>query len=488
MPFPARTRTGRFVAEAVTAGERGLLAACVCCAAGLFGDAPRDTFAIAPTATLLSSPETKSLVPGTAGLLAMAIASAKTKPLHARLDAAARTIEQKMIGWRRDFHQNPELGNQEFRTAGVVARHLRALGYDVRENVAVTGVVATLRCGPGPVVALRADMDALPVAEEVDLPFASRARAVWDGADVPVMHACGHDAHTAILMAAAEIFAGMRNELRGTIKLLFQPAEENLPRGEIGGAKRMLAEGAFADPKPDVVFGLHLVTGLPAGTLGYRPGPAHASADSFHITINGRQTHGAVPWKGVDPIVIGSQIVSALQTIESRQVDVNEPSVLTVGTFHAGMRANIIPDRAEMTGTLRTYDDQRRTYMQRRVVEIAENVARGMDGTADVHWEPNGYPVTANDPALTERMLPSLARAAGDGRLRLGQRSMAGEDFSYFAREAPALFFWVGITPHGEDPRTAPANHSPLFHVDESGLLPGLRGTLHLVADFTSSA
>jgi amidohydrolase len=490
MPFPTRGRTGRLVAEAVTAGERGLLAACVCCAAGLFGDAPRDALVTAPNATLLSRPETKSAVPGTAGLLAMAMASAKARPLHARLDAAARTIEQKMIGWRRDFHQNPELGNQEFRTAGVVARHLRALGYDVRENVAVTGVVATLRggAGPGPVVALRADMDALPVAEEVDLPFASRARAVWDGIDVPVMHACGHDAHTAILMAAAEIFAGMRKELRGTIKLLFQPAEENLPRGEIGGAKRMLAEGAFTDPKPDVVFGLHLVTGLPAGTLGYRPGPAHASADSFHITVTGRQTHGAVPWKGVDPIVIGAQVVSALQTIQSRQLDVNDPSVLTVGTFHAGMRANIIPDRAELTGTLRTYDDDRRTYMQRRVIEIAENVARGMDGAADVHWEPNGYPVTANDPALTERMLPSLARAAGEGRLRLGQRSMAGEDFSYFAREAPALFFWVGITPPGEDPRTAPANHSPLFHVDESGLLPGLRGTLHLVADFTGSA
>src|SRR5580658_2764622 len=488
MPFPTRGRTGRFVAEAVTAGERGLLAACVCCAAGLFGAAPRDAFAIAPNATLLSSPETKSL--GTAGLLAMAMASTKTKPLHARLDAAAKTIEQKMIGWRRDFHENPELGNQEFRTAAIVARHLRALGYDVRENVAVTGVVATLRGGggPGPVVALRADMDALPVAEEVDLPFASRARAVWDGVDVPVMHACGHDAHTAILMAAAEVFSGMRNELRGTIKLLFQPAEENLPRGEIGGAKRMLAEGAFADPKPDVVFGLHLVTGLPAGTLGYRPGPAHASADSFHITVRGRQTHGAMPWRGVDPIVIGAQVVSALQTIQSRQLDVNDPSVLTVGTFHSGMRANIIPERAELTGTLRTYDDDRRIYMQRRVTEIAENVARGMDGTADVHWEPNGYPVTANDIALTDRMLPSLARAAGDGRLRLTQRSMAAEDFSYFAREAPGLFFWVGVTPPGEDPRAAAPNHSPRFRVDETGLLPGLRGTLHLVADFTASA
>ena len=503
MIFPTRRRTGPFVAEAVTAGDarphsrRGLLAACVCCAAGLFGDAPTESFAIAPTAALpvLSRPAASGLLQdgfgiGTTGLLALAMASATPRPLHARLDAAARSIEQKMIGWRRDFHENPELGNQEFRTAGVVAGHLRALGYDVRKNVAVTGVVAILRggAGPGPVVALRADMDALPVAEEVDLPFASRARAVWDGVDVPVMHACGHDAHTAILMASAEVLAGMRQELRGTIKLLFQPAEENLPGGEIGGAKRMIAEGAFADPKPDVVFGLHLVTGLPAGTLGYCPGPAHASADTFRITVSGRQTHGAKPWMGVDPIVIGAQVVSALQTIQSRQLDVNDPSVLTVGTFLAGSRANIIPDRAEMTGTLRTYDEDRRDYMQRRVVEIAENVARGMDGAAEVHWEPNGYPVTSNDPALTERMLPSLARAAGEGRLRLARRSMAAEDFSYFAREAPGLFFWVGITPPGEDPRTAPANHSPLFHVDESGLLPGLRGTLHLVADFTGSA
>jgi amidohydrolase len=500
MPLPGK-RSGPFVAESVPAGDvrshsrRGLIAACVCCAAGLFGDAPRPPFAIAPDATLLSGPATKSSMPGSlalgsAGLLAMAMASATARPLHARLDAAAQTVEQKMIAWRRDFHENPELGNQEFRTAGVVARHLRALGYDVRENVAVTGVVATLRggAGPGPVVALRADMDALPVAEEVDLPFASRARAVWDGVDVPVMHACGHDAHTAILMAAAEVFAGVRDELRGTIKLLFQPAEENLPNGEIGGAKRMLAEGAFADPKPDVVFGLHLVTFLPTGTLGYCPGPTHASADTFHITVRGRQTHGAMPWRGVDPIVIGAQIVSALQTIQSRQLDVNDPSVLTVGTFHAGLRANIIPDLAKMTGTLRTYDDDRRAYMQRRVIEIAENVARGMDGTAEVLWEPNGYPVTSNDAALTERMLPSLARAAGNGRLRLGPRSMAGEDFSYFARQAPGLFFWVGVTPPGEDPHTAPANHSPRFHVDETGLLPGLRGTLHLVADFTGSA
>ena len=472
MRFLTRSRASHLLAEAVTPpktvqapSRRGLLAtACACCAAGVFGAAalPRGALAVTPGAV---------------------------RPLHGRLDAAAGAIEARMIEWRRDIHQNPELGNQEVRTAGLVARHLRALGYEVREGVAVTGVVAVLRggAGAGPVVALRADMDALPVPEEVDLPFASRARAQWDGAEVPVMHACGHDCHTAILMAAAEVLAGIRPELRGTLKLLFQPAEENLPRGEIGGAKRMIAEGAFADPKPDVVFGLHMVSGLPAGTLGYRPGPAHASADEFRITVTGRQTHGARPWAGVDPIVIGAQIVSALQTIQSRQVNVDEPSVLTVGQFHAGTRNNIIPDRAEMNGTLRTYDEGRRAYMQRRVTEIAEGIARGMDGGATVHWEPNGYPVTVNNPALTERMLPSLARVAGTEGLRLSPRSTAGEDFSYFAREAPGLFFWVGVAPTGADPAGAAPNHSPRFRVDEAGLLAGLRGTLHLVADFTGS-
>ena len=360
-----------------------------------------------------------------------------------------------MIAWRRAIHQHPELGNQETRTAGLAAEHLRRLGYDVREKVAVTGLVAVLRggAGPGPVVALRADMDALPVAEEVDLPFASRARAQWEGVEVPVMHACGHDCHTAILMAAAEVLAAHRSELRGTVKLLFQPAEESLPGGEIGGARRMLEEGAFADPKPDAVFGLHVLSSLPTGVIAYRPGPAHASSDNFRIVVRGRQTHGAMPWEGVDPVVIGAQVVSALQTIQSRQVDVNDPSVLTIGTIHGGSRHNIIPDRVEMTGTLRTYDEGRRRYMMRRVQEVTEAVARGMDGSAEVEWAPNGYPALVNDPGLADRMAPSLARVAGSERLRVNPRHTASEDFSYFAQQAPGLFFWVGVTPPGEDPR-----------------------------------
>jgi amidohydrolase len=330
-------------------------------------------------------------------------------------------------------------------------------------------------------------MDALPVAEEIPSPFASRAKAQWDGAEVPVMHACGHDCHTAILMGAAEVLANAKQQLRGTVLLVFQPAEENLPQGEIGGAKRMLAEGAFADPKPDVVLGLHVVSGLPVGTLGYCAGPAHASADEFRISIKGKQTHGARPWQGVDPVVIGSQIVSALQTIQSRQVDIADPSVLTVATFHAGNRNNIIPDDAVLTGTLRTYSEDRRRYFMRRVQEIAQAVAKGMDGSADVLWWPNGYPPLVNDPALMERMLPTLARVSGAGRLKLSPRSMAAEDFSYFAQTAPGLFFWVGVTGADQDPRTAAPNHSPRFKADDAGLLPGLRGLLHLVADYSAS-
>jgi amidohydrolase len=404
-------------------------------------------------------------------------------------DDAARAVEGRMIAWRRDIHQHPELGNQERRTAALAAAHLRALGYDVREGVAVTGIVAHLRgeAGPGPVLALRADMDALPVEEEVDLPFRSRAKATWAGQEVSVMHACGHDCHVAILMAAAEVLAAQRRNLRGTLKLIFQPAEENLPNDEVGGARRMLDEGAF-DIRPDAVFGLHVSSGLKAGEIGYRPGPASASSDEFTIGVTGRQTHGARPWDGVDPIVVGAQIVTALQTIQSRQVSPSEASVLTVGQFHAGNRSNIIPDRAWMNGTLRTYSEDRRQYMMRRTKEIAEGVATGMDARAEVRWGANGYPPNVNDPALTERMAPTLSRVAGEGKLRLTQASTTAEDFAYFSRAVPGVFFNVGITAPDADPRRVATNHSPRFRVDESGLVTGLRAMLHMVADFTGSA
>ncbi len=451
-------RPSRFVAEAVSPiSRRGLISGCACaCGVGALGVRP-----------------------------ARAAQAGPTRPEHATLDSGARAIEARMVAWRRDFHANPDLGNQESRTAAIVAAHLRGLGLDVRERVAVTGIVATLKGGlPGPVIALRADMDALPVAEEVALPYASRKTADWDGGQTPVMHACGHDCHTAILMAAAEVLAANRATLRGTIKFIFQPAEENLPQGEIGGARRMLAEGAFETPRPDVVFGLHMVSGMHAGLLGYSAGNTSASADEFRIQVNGRQTHGARPWAGVDPIVIGAQIVTALQTIESRQVDVGEPSVLTVGTFEAGNRSNIIPDHAVMTGTLRTYDPKRRAFMQRRVNEIARDIAHGMDGSADVLWQPNGYPVLVSNVALTERMVPSLARVGGADGVRVLEPAMAAEDFAFFANEVPGMFFRVGATAPDIDPRTAPPNHSPRFHVDDSGMLQGLRATLHIVADY----
>ena len=429
------------------------------------------------------------MVLGPVSFAATDIMAAPTRPIHAQLDAAAAAIEDRMIGWRRDIHQNPELGNQEVRTSALVVGHLRALGYEVREKVAVTGVVAVLRgdAGAGPVVALRADMDALPVVEPPGLPFVSHVRATWDGQDVGAMHACGHDCHTAILMAVAEVLAAHKDQLRGVVKLLFQPAEENLARGEIGGARRMLAEGAFDNPKPDAVFGLHVVPALPTGVIAYRPGLSQASSDEFRITVSGRQTHAAFPWAGVDPIVAASQIVSALQSIESRQVNVDEPSVLSVGTFHGGLRANIIPDQVVMTGTLRTMSEDRRQFMKRRVSELTESVARGMDATAKVDWLPNGYPVLSNDADLTERVTPTLARVAGPGRLRLGPAIMATEDFAFFAQAVPGVFFRIGITPPDQDPAHAAPNHSPLFKVDEAGLLPGMRAMLHLVADYTGS-
>lgn len=465
MSLPFLRSAHRLSADAVdpTLPRRRLLAgACACCLAGL----PRATWAAA------------------------GLSAAPARPLHERLDAAARAVETQMIAWRRDIHQHPELGNQEARTAGLVAAHLRRLGYEVRERVAVTGVVGTLRggAGSGPVVALRADMDALPVAEQVDLPFASRARAQWEGAEVPVMHACGHDCHTAILMAVAEVLAANRDAIRGAVKLVFQPAEEGLPRGEVGGARRMLDEGAFDDPRPDAVFGLHVIARAPTGLIAYNPVRAHASSDEFRILVRGRQTHAAFPWDGLDPVVAAAQVVTALQSIESRQVNVAEPSVLTVATIHGGNRSNIIPDQVELSGTLRTLSEERRSFMKRRVEEVADLVTRGMGASATVEWMPNGYPVTMNDPALAERMAPSLARVVGAERVRVAPPVMATEDFSYYAQRVPGLFFWVGITPPGEGVSQAAPNHSPRFQVDEAGLLPGLRAMLHLVADYTGSA
>ncbi len=413
-------------------------------------------------------------------------ATTAASSLATAIDAAAASIEAKVIAWRRDLHANPELGNREFRTAGLVAEHLRALGFDeVTTGVAHTGVVGLLKGAlPGPVVALRADMDALPVTEEVDIPFASKVKAQWNGETVGVMHACGHDAHVAILMGVAEVLAGLRAGLKGTVKFLFQPAEEMPPDGEEGGAKLMVEQGAMDNPRPAAVFGLHVTSRLPVGTIGYRPGPAMASSDKLKITVNGRQTHGAMPWFGVDPIVTAAQVVLGLQTVVSREMDLTrEPAVVTIGAIKGGVRENIIPDSVEMRGTIRTFDEGMRDEVHERVTYLAQAISRGARAGCDVCITKN-YPVTVNDPALTARMAPTLHRVAGEQRAVLVPKVMGSEDFSFFQRVVPGLFFFVGVVPQGTEVMKAAPNHSPRFYIDEACLLLGVRALAHVACDY----
>jgi amidohydrolase len=407
----------------------------------------------------------------------------------AQIDSAAAAIEAQVIAWRRDLHEHPELGNREFRTAKIVQEHLVALGLDeVRTGVAHTGVVGLLKGAlPGPTVALRADMDALPVSEEVDVPFASKVRTMWNGGDVGVMHACGHDCHTSILMGVATILTGLRSQLRGSVKFIFQPAEEMPPEGEEGGAKMMIAEGALEKPVPQAIFGLHVTSRLPVGIVGYRPGPTMASSDRFRITVHGKQTHGAAPWLGVDPIVTAAQVVLGLQTVVSRGVDIaREPAVVTVGMIHGGVRENIIPDSVEMRGTIRAFDEEMRDDIHERVTTLAESVSRGSRAGCTVCIDKN-YPVTVNDPVLTEAMVPTLQRVAGPGKLELVPKVTGAEDFSFFQRIIPGLFFFVGVTPEGTDPKKAYSNHSPRFFADERALVIGVRSLAHLACDYLES-
>lgn len=403
----------------------------------------------------------------------------------AQIDARAAALESKVIAWRRDLHQHPELSNREVRTGGVVAGHLQALGLKVQTGVAHTGVVGLLDTGrPGPVIALRADMDALPVTEEVDVPFASRTRAVFNGQEVGVMHACGHDCHVAILMGAAELLADMKQQLAGSIKFIFQPAEEGPPAGEDGGAALMIRQGVLENPKPDVIFGLHVFAGVEAGTIAYRPGPAMASSDRIRVTVTGRQTHGALPWRGVDPIVISSQIVLGLQTIVSRQVDVSlEPAVVSIGAIRGGVRDNIIPETVEMLGTVRTFNEDMRADIHARIRNTVEMIARSAGASAQVHFD-NAYPVTVNDVPLTERMVPTLQRVAGADKVFVGQKITGYEDFSYYQQKIPGFFYFLGITPKGTERGKSAPNHSPRFFVDESALLLGLRSLAHLTLDY----
>ena len=402
------------------------------------------------------------------------------------IDQACTTVEAAVVAWRRDLHQHPELGNREFRTAGIVAEHLRSLGLDeVRTGVAHTGVVGLLKGAlPGPVVALRADMDGLPVTEEVDVPFVSKARGQWNGEEVGVMHACGHDCHVAILMGVAQVLAGLRGQLRGSVKFIFQPAEEMPPEGEDGGAKMMVAEGALEKPTPNAIFGLHVTSRLPTGVVGYRPGPTMASSDKLKITVHGRQTHGAAPWMGVDPIVTAAQVILGLQTVVSRTIDLTEePAVVTIGTIRGGVRENIIPDSVEMRGTIRTFNEQMRDDIHERVTNLAEFVSRGSRAGCKVCIDKN-YPVTINDPVLTEAMVPTMKRVAGEQGLLLVPKVTGSEDFSFFQRVVPGLFVFLGVTPVGTDPKKAAPNHSPRFYADDSGLLLGVRTLAHLACDF----
>jgi amidohydrolase len=408
-------------------------------------------------------------------------------PLAARIDQALAAHQADLIAWRRHLHAHPELGNRETETATFVAERLRAFGLAPKTGVAKTGVVAVIEGGkPGPVVALRADMDALPVTEEVDLPFASKATATWEGKSVGVMHACGHDTHVAMLLAAAQALASVKAELPGKVVLLFQPAEESVPKAEQpAGAELMVSEGVLDSPKVDAVFGLHVFAPMPSGLVGYRSGPFLASADRFEIVVRGRQAHGSAPWRGVDPIVVGAEIVGALQTIVSRTVDLtHEPSVVTVGQFEAGVRNNIIPDRARLVGTIRNFDEKVRDETHARVRRIAENVAAAHGATVEVEIE-RGYPVTSNDPALTARMLPTLERLA-PGRVQVIPKFTGAEDFSYYAGKVPGLFLAVGVTPP-DQLATAASNHSPRFFVDEGALPTGARALAHLAADYLSA-
>ena len=411
---------------------------------------------------------------------ALLVPAQRTDAMQSEIDRRSAAIAEKVTAWRHDIHSHPELSFQETRTAKLVADHLRSLGLDVQAGVGGNGVVGILRGGkPGPVVALRADMDALPVVEQVNVPYKSTVRTTYNGQNVGVMHACGHDMHTAILMGTAEVLAGMKANIPGTVKFFFQPAEESPP---VGGAGPMIAAGVMDNPKVDAVFGLHVGPGV-IGHVSANVGGITAAADAWKVIVHGRQTHGAFPSNGVDPIVIGAQIVLAYQTIISRQVDLTTaPAVLTVGAFNGGLRENIIPDSVVMIGTLRTYDAAMRIAIQERMVRTAEGIAKSAGGTADVTVV-NGYDITKNDTLLTERMIPTLKRVVGAENFSIGRPSAAGEDFSRFAVLAPGMFFNLGVTPVGVDSRGA-VNHSPLFQGDDRALPIGVRLMSSLALDY----
>jgi len=416
-------------------------------------------------------------------LLVLLAGSAQAQITADQLDRLAAEAQTQVVEWRRWFHQNPELSNREFNTAARIAEILTEMGLEPRTGIAGTGIVAVIEGGkPGPLVALRTDMDGLPVTEQTGLPFASTARSEYNGQEVGVMHACGHDAHMSMLLGAAEVLNSVKEDLAGSVMLIFQPAEEGPPAGEKGGASLMLEEGIWDERTPDAVFGIHIGIGVPGGEIAVRPGPLMAASDRFQLTIRGKQTHGARPWDGVDPIVVAAQIVLGLQTIGSRQVDVTlAPSIVSVGRISGGIRNNVIPDEVELEGTIRSFDEAMRRDIHERIERTARGIAESAGASVDYELE-LGNPPVVNDPALVARMMPSLQRAAGTVH-DINPQTVA-EDFSEYAIRAPGLFLFLGNVPPGADPTNMPANHSPLFDTHEPNLEVGVRVFSHLVVDY----
>jgi len=411
----------------------------------------------------------------------------KGDALKEKLDQLSDEIEEKVIEWRRYFHENPELSNREFKTAEKVAAHLKKLGLQVETGVAHTGVVGVLKGGQsGPVIGLRADMDALPVVERVDIPFASKVKSTYLGEEVGVMHACGHDTHIAILMGTAEVLAKVKDAIQGTVVFIFQPAEEGAPPGEEGGAKLMVKEGMMEKYKIDVIFGLHISSGLEANKIRYKSGGAMAAADRFVIKVKGKQAHGSRPWSGVDPVVASAHIILGLQTIVSRQMELTkEAAVITVGKIQGGVRNNIIPEEVELIGTIRTLDVDMQKDIHERIRKTATLIAESQGAVAEVDIQ-IGYPVTYNNPKLTARMLPTVFEVAGEQNVFVSKARTGAEDFSFFAQKVPGFYFFLGGMPPGTSPLDAAGHHTPDFYVDESGLKLGVRTFCNLVVDYGS--
>ena len=404
-----------------------------------------------------------------------------------QINKLTSAYEKEIIEWRHWFHQNAELSNREFKTSEKIVELLKEIGYKPQTGIAKTGVVAILKGGkPGPVVGLRADIDGLPVKERVDIPWASKMMGEYNGEDVSVMHACGHDTHVGILLGVAKVLYQMRNEVTGTVKFIFQPAEEGAPVGEEGGAKLMVKEGVLKNPDVDVIFGLHINSQTPVGQINVRPQGIMAAVNSFRIDITGEQTHGSAPWSGIDPIVTAAQMINSMQTIVSRNLQLTkQAAVVTVGSIHGGVRSNIIPESLYMLGTIRTLDKEMRVKTHKRLREIVQNIAEANNAEVNISID-EGYPITYNDPKLYEQMLPTMKRVAGKNNVNIIPAITGAEDFSLFQKEIPGLYFFVGGCPTGKNPKEAAPHHTPDFYVDDSGMALGIKTMTTLTLDYLS--